>query len=97
VKEPLANGRLTDRGHGEHLTTLRQEAVARGTTIDAFALGAALSQPWADVVLSGAVTVAQLESNLTAVAVADAEPTGWPDISEAATDYWSHRGVLRWQ
>jgi len=96
VKEALANGRLTDRGDGEYVTTLRQEAVARRTTIDALALGAALSQPWADVVLSGAVTITQLESNLTALAVAQ-EPTGWPDISEAATDYWSRRGALAWQ
>ena len=56
VKEALANGRLTDRADGEHLTALGKEAAARGTTIDALALAAALSQPWADVVLSGAVT-----------------------------------------
>jgi aryl-alcohol dehydrogenase-like predicted oxidoreductase len=96
VKEALANGRLTDRGAGEHVPMLRQEAVARGTTIDALALGAVISQPWADIVLSGAVTIAQLESNVTAVAIAQ-EPTGWPDISEAATEYWSRRSALVWQ
>ena len=96
VKEALANGRLTDRGGDEHVPILRQEAVARGTTIDAFALAAAISQPWADIVLSGAVTIAQLESNVTAVAIAR-EPTGWPDISEAATQYWSRRSALVWQ
>jgi aryl-alcohol dehydrogenase-like predicted oxidoreductase len=96
VKEALANGRLTDRGDDEHLTILRQEAVSRGTTIDALALGAAISQPWADIVLSGAVTIAQLESNLTAVDIAQ-ETTGWPDVSEAATEYWSRRSALVWQ
>jgi aryl-alcohol dehydrogenase-like predicted oxidoreductase len=96
VKEALANGRLTDRGDDEHVTILRQEALARGTTIDALALGAAISQPWADIVLSGAVTIAQLESNVTAVAIAQ-EPTVWPDISEAATKYWSRRSALVWQ
>jgi aryl-alcohol dehydrogenase-like predicted oxidoreductase len=55
IKEALANGRLTDRADGEHVTELRKEAVAHSTTIDAVALAAALSQPWADVVLSGAV------------------------------------------
>jgi len=63
VKEALANGRLTDRANGAHVRALKTEAVARRTTIDALALAAALSQPWLDVVLSGAVTVAQLESN----------------------------------
>ena len=96
VKEALANGRLTDRGGDEHVTILRQAALARGTTIDALALGAAISQPWADIVLSGAVTIAQLESNLTAVAIAQ-EPTGWPEISEATTEYWSRRSALAWQ
>jgi aryl-alcohol dehydrogenase-like predicted oxidoreductase len=96
VKEALANGRLTDRGGGEHLAILEQEAVARGTTLDALALGAAISQPWADIVLSGAVTLGQLESNVTAVAIAQ-EPAGWPDISEAATEYWSRRSALTWQ
>ena len=44
---------------GVHLKALQVEAVARRATIDALALAAALSQPWADVVLSGAVTIAQ--------------------------------------
>jgi aryl-alcohol dehydrogenase-like predicted oxidoreductase len=96
VKEALANGRLTDRGDKENVTILRREATARGTTIDALALGAAIAQPWADIVLSGAVTIAQLESNVTAVAVAQ-QPIGWPEISEAPTEYWSRRSALLWQ
>jgi len=96
VKEALANGRLTDRANGAHLTPLRTEAVARRTTIDALALAAALSQPWVDVVLSGAVTVAQLESNLNAIAF-EREPTNWPDIAELPTDYWARRSALAWQ
>ena len=96
VKEALANGRLTDRANDAHLTPLRTEAVARQTTIDALALAAALSQPWVDVVLSGAVTVAQLESNLSAVAL-ESVPTNWPDIAELPTDYWARRSALAWQ
>jgi aryl-alcohol dehydrogenase-like predicted oxidoreductase len=96
VKEALANGRLTDRADGAHLTPLRTEAVARRRTIDALALAAALSQPWVDVVLSGAVTVAQLESNLNAIAF-EPEPTDWPDIAESPTDYWAQRSALAWQ
>ena len=36
---------------------MKQQAAALGTTTDALALAAALSQPWADIVLSGAVTI----------------------------------------
>src|SRR5690349_4386858 len=55
VKEAVANGRLTAAGGpSAPLTAL---AAARGVTEDAIAL----AQPWASVVLSGAVTRAQLE------------------------------------
>ena len=96
VKEALANGRLTDRADGEHVIELRKEAVARGTTIDAVALAAALSQPWADVVLSGAVTAGQLESNLKAIALAR-ESADWPDVGESPKDYWARQSALVWQ
>jgi aryl-alcohol dehydrogenase-like predicted oxidoreductase len=96
VKEALANGRLTDRANGEHADVLRARADARGATIDALALAAALSQPWADVVLSGAVTEAQLESNLNAVGLAG-QLADWPEIAESPTEYWARRSALAWQ
>jgi aryl-alcohol dehydrogenase-like predicted oxidoreductase len=96
VKEALANGRLTDRGDGDYMAVLRKDAEARNTTIDGLALAAALAQPWVDVVLSGAVTVEQLDSNLKAVALAQ-ETADWPDIAEASADYWARRGRLAWQ
>jgi aryl-alcohol dehydrogenase-like predicted oxidoreductase len=96
VKEALANGRLTDRAEGDHVQEIRKEAVGRRTSIDAVALAAALSQPWADVVLSGAVTTGQLESNVKAVALARG-PAEWPDIEESTTDYWARRSALAWQ
>jgi aryl-alcohol dehydrogenase-like predicted oxidoreductase len=96
VKEALANGRLTQDADGAHLHALEAEARARGTTIDALGLAAALSQPWADVVLSGAVTIAQLESNLNAMTLMR-EPADWPDLAELPAAYWAHRGALAWQ
>jgi aryl-alcohol dehydrogenase-like predicted oxidoreductase len=96
IKEALANGRLTERPEAEHATTLQQEAAARKTTIDAVALAAALSQPWADVVLAGAVSIGQLESNLKAVALAT-EPVTWPDVAESPAVYWARRSALAWQ
>jgi aryl-alcohol dehydrogenase-like predicted oxidoreductase len=96
VKEALANGRLTDQAVGERLETIKKESAARGTTVDRLALAAALSQPWADVVLSGAVTAQQLDSNLKAFALAT-EPAAWPDLAESPKDYWAQRSALRWQ
>jgi aryl-alcohol dehydrogenase-like predicted oxidoreductase len=96
VKEALANGRLTNRADGAHLAALEREAAARRTTVDALALAAVLSQPWCDVVLSGAVTTKQLASNLNAVPLAH-EMTDWPDLAESPADYWAERSALAWQ
>lgn len=96
IKEALANGRLTERGREPDITQLAGEARARETTIDALALAAALSQPWADVVLSGAVTPEQLASNVKALALLR-DAADWPVIAEAAPDYWSARSKLTWQ
>ena len=96
VKEALANGRLTDRAEGEHLSPLRTLADSHATSIDAVALGAALSNPWADIVLSGAVTTGQLESNLRAVRLAK-KVTEWPALAESPWDYWTRRSALPWQ
>lgn len=96
IKEALANGRLTDRADGQHLAILRQEARARRTTVDALALAAALSQPWVDIVLSGAVTTGQLDSNVRAIDVARGA-VDWPAIAEPAADYWARRSALAWQ
>ncbi|HEV7588535.1 MAG TPA: aldo/keto reductase [Longimicrobium sp.] len=102
VKEALANGRLTSRNtsaaHSTDLAVLRAEADRLGTTIDALALAAALAQPWADVVLSGAATVAHLRSNAAAPAVAlDAEAC--ERLGTLAWDpeaYWDERSRLPW-
>ena len=66
VKEALANGRLRRAGRTERSPRPRASAAPAP---DQLALAAALAQPWADVVLSGAATVDQLESNLRARSV----------------------------
>jgi aryl-alcohol dehydrogenase-like predicted oxidoreductase len=95
VKEALANGRLTADGGPERLATAAREL---STTPDALAIAAALAQPWADVVLSGAATPAQLESNLAADAVrydhaVEARLAGLAEDTEA---YWARRSALPW-
>jgi aryl-alcohol dehydrogenase-like predicted oxidoreductase len=95
VKEVLANGRLTARG-GDSLLT--EVAAERGTTPDALAFAAVLAQPWADVTLSGATTVEQLESNLAALDVGyDGELDRLlAPLTEEPDRYWSTRGALPW-
>ena len=95
VKEAVANGRLT--GHGQPAgSPLAAAAREHGVGVDALALGAALSQPWCDVVLSGAVTVAQLTSNAAAPRVAGLDLGGLVEPQDPG-DYWSARGRLPWQ
>jgi aryl-alcohol dehydrogenase-like predicted oxidoreductase len=102
VKEALANGRLTGRNadpaFARELAALGAEAARLATTVDALALGAALAQPWADVVLSGAATVEQLRSNLAATRVAwDDEAAARLDaLALPPTEYWRQRGRLPW-
>jgi len=96
VKEALANGRLTDRNDTGQLAPLTRQAGALGTTTDALALAAALSQPWSDVVLSGAVTVDQLHSNLAAMELAP-RVGAWPAMAEDAATYWARRRALAWK
>jgi aryl-alcohol dehydrogenase-like predicted oxidoreductase len=100
VKEALANGRLTDQvvPAGGRLAS---EARAHGVTVDALALAAALAQPWADVVLSGAVTVRQLTDNHRALAVRDMLDV--QDLGAALgtqrdpQEYWTDRSRLPWR
>jgi aryl-alcohol dehydrogenase-like predicted oxidoreductase len=91
VKEALANGRLTGRGD---VPRLAEEARRRGTTADALALAAALAKPWANVVLSGAATVEQLESNVAALELR--YKGGLEDLAEEREAYWSRRSGLPW-
>jgi aryl-alcohol dehydrogenase-like predicted oxidoreductase len=94
VKEALANGRLTARGD---VSTLLEVAERRGAAPDALALAAALAQPWADVVLSGAATVETLQSNLTALGLELGElDPGLESLAEGPARYWDERAGLRW-
>ena len=91
VKEALANGRLAGR---EAAPALAEAAMRQGTTPDALALAAALARPWADVVLSGAASLATLRSNLAADELAS--PPGLGELTESPAAYWERRSRLPW-
>jgi aryl-alcohol dehydrogenase-like predicted oxidoreductase len=95
IKEALANGRLTARGD---VPELESAARMTGRTEDAIALAYVLAQPWVDVVLSGATTVSELESNLVA-RVLELGPSvleRLDGIGEDAETYWEKRSELPW-
>ena len=101
AKEALANGRLTTRATGDErgpTALLAHEAETLGATMDALAIAAVLAQPWATIVLSGATTVAQLESNVRAGTMALDTDT-LERLSGMAMDsvtYWKERAALPW-
>ncbi|MGW4197402.1 aldo/keto reductase [Streptomyces sp. NPDC005004] len=95
VKEGMANGRLAGPAAPE---LLREVAEETGLGADAVALALILCRPWADVVLSGAATAAQLTSNLHAAAV-DLDEDRLARLAALAEDpraYWERRGQLPW-
>jgi aryl-alcohol dehydrogenase-like predicted oxidoreductase len=102
VKEALANGRLTggnDRPEDRDLvTTLRAAAVARDCGVDQLALAFVLARPWADVVLSGAATLAQLASHVAALdtILDDAARALLDAAAEPPERYWATRATLPW-
>ena len=92
VKEGVANGRLAARGD---VAPVKRLAAELGVTPDAVALAAALAQPWAHVVLSGAATVRQLEENAKAVGL-KVDPGLLPELVEPPEAYWARRAQLQW-
>jgi aryl-alcohol dehydrogenase-like predicted oxidoreductase len=97
VKEALANGRLADARVAP--VVLGAVAGRHAVGVDALAIAAALAQPWADVVLSGAATVAQLASNVGALGVrlAAADLDELATVAEPAAEYWASRSRLPWR
>jgi len=102
VKEGLANGRLTTRNTNpdfkKQMTLLQSLAKEQNSTIDALALAAVVNQPFVDVVLSGAASVAHLQSNLQALQIEwnDTLADALHELVEPVTSYWRTRSQLAW-
>ncbi|MEV0703598.1 aldo/keto reductase [Saccharopolyspora sp. NPDC050389] len=94
VKETLANGRLAV----DPPAALAKVADRHGVGTDAIALAHVLRQPWADVVLVGAASVEQLESNLAAcrVELTDQDLAALRPLARDAATYWGERAELTW-
>jgi aryl-alcohol dehydrogenase-like predicted oxidoreductase len=102
VKEALANGRLTSRnpdsGFAAKLAILQREAAGVDSSVEAMALACCLVQPFADVVLSGAVTEEQVISNVRSLLLNLDEETvpRLMGLAEPARSYWATRKSLQW-
>jgi aryl-alcohol dehydrogenase-like predicted oxidoreductase len=95
VKEALANGRLTDDGVENETAALRRFAERLGTSVDVLALAAVASQPWADVVLSGAVTQSQLQRNASALEL-KVNAEDFSTVALPPDEYWTRRSAAKW-
>jgi aryl-alcohol dehydrogenase-like predicted oxidoreductase len=93
VKEAVANGRLTSRNQA---LAARLAEAAGEWPIDAVAIAAALHEPWAGVVLSGAATSRQLASNLQALDIPQENTERLPHLAETPEAYWRTRSRLAW-
>lgn len=91
VKEALANGELASAVPGGDLAS-----AASGVAPDLFALGAALAQPFADIVLSGATTVEHLRRGVEARAV-EVDPAVLVRLADDPGDYWRRRSERPWR
>lgn len=96
VKEALANGRLAVAATCP--PSLAAIAGRHGVGPDVVAIAAVVARPWADVVLSGAVTVAQLEANAAAVELRldGTELAELATLAERPADYWEARSRRAW-
>ena len=98
VKEAVANGRLTAGEPPGDERTRRAAALADelGIGLDQLAMAAALAQPWVWRVLSGAVSVPQLDSNAAAVALPSRVLDELATLAEPPADYWAARSGRAW-
>ena len=97
VKEAVANGRLTP-GAPDAPPGAVALAAEVGVPLDQLAIAAALAQPWAWQVLSGAVDPVQVASNAAAAAVS-LDPDAQARFGALAEDpdaYWSARSARAW-
>ena len=94
IKEAMANGRLASETAPAPLRALASQ---HGVGLDAIAIAAVLAQPFVDVVLSGAMTPAQLASNVRAREIDGvAAVSSLATLVESPQQYWAERSRLPW-
>jgi aryl-alcohol dehydrogenase-like predicted oxidoreductase len=99
ILEPSSGPALAE-AHAAGWGVIIKEALANGRLAarDQVAIAAVLSNPWVDVVLSGAVTREQILSNARAldVRLAEHDLAELRTLTEPADHYWHERSRLPW-
>ena len=99
ILEPSAGAALAEaRSRG--WSVIVKEALANGRLAERadLAFAAALAQPWASIVLSGAVTDAQLAANLASerMVLGASQLDALASQAEPPQEYWAQRSHLPW-
>ena len=98
--EPSAGPALAE-AHDAGWLVVVKEALANGRLVSRMnvALDVAARQPWADIVLSGAVTPSQLRENLQAATTGPPGRVSWDvaALAEMPEQYWAERSARPWQ
>ena len=102
IKEALANGRLLENNNYPHYHDLYRHleelSAAHGVTQDAIALRFVMDSLNPTIVLSGAATIEQLDSNLKARSF-QSSPNELESLQEFRIEpgtYWTERKQLEW-
>lgn len=99
LKEVMANGRIAS-GNDSNLSGQQLDRIGRlqhkyQLSADQLAMGAALQQEYADIILSGAAKESHLLSNLKALQISEhINPDN--ELVEDPSRYWKTRGDLAW-
>src|SRR5256885_10998653 len=98
--QPTAGPALAE-AHQAGWGVIIKEALANGRLADRDqeAMAATLANPWGDIVLSGAVTAAQVRRNLAALArhPSPDELAALSTLAESPDRYWTERSHLAWR
>jgi len=99
AKEVFANGRLSAANkefHQKEILILRNLALDLNLSLEDLSLIWAYKQKYINIVLTGAATVEQLQSNIDAISKKDVILPNLLELGTSKESYWQSRKSLKW-
>lgn len=99
AKEVFANGRLSAANknfHQKEISNLVNIAIDLNLSLEELSLIWAYQQNYIKIVLTGAATVEQIQSNIDAIGKSDLTLPNLSDLSISKENYWQSRKSLKW-
>jgi len=99
AKEIFANGRLSAANkefHQKEILILRNLALDLNLSLEELSLIWAYQQKYINIVLTGAATVEQLQSNIDAISKKDVILPNLLELGTSKESYWQSRKSLKW-